>query len=297
MMRMICMFFAAAFALNGSLAMRSDEPRDIIVIVDTSGMTPEEAGDEPWLASPCLNPCHHYYRPLFTENTDATYPASIGTQADTSVDYRFTSCFLLEKEAVGWRPWENHYRYDETGAPVRIAQTGQEGDCVYADDLCRTLAVGLIAELLADNPDCRVALCCVGGPFDTRFCVNFTRDEEKLVNALYAAPPSGIGDISTALVKAEEYLQRRNADERRARSAAVIVLCVDEIGDGLYVKRAQKEALRLMENAALIWASPLDVQAEDILRLLGTDRRTTAASPVLSISLHAATEGRVSLER
>jgi hypothetical protein len=283
----------AACMLLGLSPAPSDQARDIVIVVDVSAMTSDQAGDEPWLASPCLNPAHHYYKPRNEAESDSTYPASSGEDVDASVEYPFRSCFLLEEEAVGWRPWENHFAYDDSGALVRITDPESAG-CVYASDLCRALAAEMIGQILGDHPECRVALCCVGGPFDTRFCVNFTRDEEKLVNALYAAPPSGIGDPSTALNKAGEYLQRRNADERRARAAAVVVISVGGEGDGLYAERTKKEALRLIESAALIWVSPLEAQGKDILSILGFEGDTPVLRP-RPIFLRAAGEDRVYL--
>ncbi len=265
-MRMMHLFLCALFLLR--LPTPVAPPQDIVIVVDTSGMTLEEAGDEPWLSVPCLNPAHHYYKPQVQADSGATYPQSPSGEVDTSVEYRFRSCFLLEEEALGWRAWENHFAYDESGALVRITDPEASG-CVYAPEMNRALARALIEALLKANPNCRIALCCVGGPFDTRFCVNFTREGEKLLSALYAASPSGIGDRSSALAKAGEYMERRRADERRARPVTVVVLSVEGEDEGLYAARAKEEALRLKMDATLLWFSPLETDAGDILTLLG----------------------------
>ncbi len=253
-------------------------PKDVVLVVNVSGLTLEEAGDEPWLATPCLNPEHCYFRPLGEAASNETYPALPGGAVDKSVAYRFRLCFLLEEEAIGWRPWENHYAPDAAGAFARVADAKAAG-CIFEQDLCRERARELIAVLLAAAPDCRVALCCVGGAFDTRFCVNFTRDEDKLLSALYAAPGSGVGDISSALEKAGEYIGRRNADERRARKAAVVVISVAEEDEGLFEKRTKEEALRLSLGTTLLWASPLEADGETIFTLLGFVRKAQALPP------------------
>ena len=289
-MRTIYVLLAACMLLGLSPG-PSGQARDIVIIVDVSAMRPEQAGEEPWLASPCVNPAHHYYKPCADANSDLSYPASPAEEVDASVEYRFCSCFLLEEDAVGWQPWKNHFAYNEAGAIVRITDP-QSAGCVYASDLCRALAADLIEKILASHPECRIALCCVGGPFDTRYCVNFTRDEEKLVNALYAASPSGIGDPSTALCKADEYLQRRNADERRTRAATVVVLSIEREGDGLYAERAKEETLRLLESAALVWVSPLEADAWAMLSILGIEGDTPVPRH-LPISPRAAGEDRV----
>lgn len=277
-MRLLYALLASTLTLGQLLCAQPSRAKDIVLVVDVSGMKPMEAGDEPWLMSPCLNPAHRYYKPFEAASSGATYPANRGDAVNASVEYRFGTCFLLEEGAVGWRPWENHYAYDASGALARIEDPEGAG-CVYASDLARALARQLIERLLAEDPLCRVALCCVGGPFDTRFCVNFTRDEEKLLSALYAAPPSGIGDPSAALDKAGEYIARRRADERRARRAAVVVLSVDTLEEGMFAERAKEEALRLKESAALVWSSPLEADAEEILRLLGLAARVREAAP------------------
>lgn len=269
---------AAFLCLIQRLPEPSATPGDIVIVVNVSGLTLEEAGDEPWLASPCLNPEHCYFRPLGEAASNETYPALPGGAVDMSVPYRFRSCFLLEEGALGWRPWENHYAPDASGAFARVADAEAAG-CVFEEDLCRARAKELIGALLAADPDCRVALCCVGGAFDTRFCVNFTRDGDKLLAALYAAPGSGIGDISSALGKAGEYIERRNADERRARRAAVIVISVLREDEGLFAEQTKKEALRLSLGATLLWASPLDADAEGIFTLLGFEREAPEPLP------------------
>lgn len=259
-MRMICLVFTALFLLQSQ---PSRQAQDVVLVVDVSGMTQEEAGAEPWLAAPCLNPAHHYYFPAGAATSEETYPARSGAP-DTAREYRFQTCFLLEAAAVGWRPWENHYRLDETGKPVTITNPDEEG-CIFLASVARARAEELIHALLAEAPARRVALCCVGAPGDERFCVNFTRDAEKLVTALYAAPASGLGDVSSALNKAGEYLARRRADDRRARAALVIVLA-DEMGvENPLAPRAYEEARRLEESAALLWVSPFEADLSEIM--------------------------------
>ena len=268
---------AAFLCLIQRLPAPSATPGDIVIVVNVSGLTPRGGGDEPLAPSPCLNPS------TATSGRrggrlNETYPALPGGAVDMSVPYRFRSCFLLEEGALGWRPWENHYAPDASGAFARVADAEAAG-CVFEEDLCRARAKELIGALLAADPDCRVALCCVGGAFDTRFCVNFTRDGDKLLAALSAAPGSGIGDISSALGKAGEYIERRNADERRARRAAVIVISVLREDEGLFAEQTKKEALRLSLGATLLWASPLDADAEGIFTLLGFEREAPEPLP------------------
>ncbi len=259
-MRMICLIFTALFVLQSQ---PSRQAQDVVLVVDVSGMTQEQAGGEPWLAAPCLNPAHHYYPPAGAATTSETYPSRIGAP-NTAREYRFQTCFLLKAEASGWRPWENHYRLDENGKPIKIENPGDEG-CIFFASAARARAQELIHALLANAPARRVALCCVGAPGDERFCVNFTRDEEKLVTALYAAPASGLGDVSGALCKAEEYLSRRRADDRRSRAALVIVLA-DEIGqENPFAPRIEEQARRLTESAALLWVSPLEAGLSQIM--------------------------------
>ncbi|HWQ58496.1 MAG TPA: hypothetical protein VN540_05705 [Clostridia bacterium] len=291
-MRIVAMLIATLILLQGPLA-AAPHAKDIVLVVNVSGLTLEEAGDEPWLASPCLNPEHCYFKPRAEASSGETYPASPGGEVDLSAPYRFRACFLLEEEALGWRPWENHYALTASGAYARVADPETAG-CYCERDLCRALARELIEALLASDSGCRIALCCVGGPFDTRFCVNFTRDEEKLLAALYAAPGSGIGDASAALAKAGEYIERRNADQRRTRPAAVVALSVAREDEGVFGERTQKEAQRLMEGAALVWASPLETDGEELIALLGF--AAEAAHPPLPIFPRAGGTGRLSLE-
>ncbi len=272
-MRIFCMLLAALLLQGGLLA--PEKAADVVVVVDVSGMTLEEAGSEPWLASPCLNPAHVYLRLAGIASSGESYPAGAGV-SDVQRKYHFRTCFLLEEEALGWRPWECHYEIDSSGAPVKITDA-QAAGCIFASQEARVSAANLIAALLEENAARRVALCCVGGPYDERFCVNFTRDEEKLLTVLWAAPASGIGDVSSALHKAGEYLERRGAHERRARAATVIVLCAQGVEEGPFAARAKEEALRLSKAATLLWVSPLEI--EQVRKFLGFPAREAPAPP------------------
>lgn len=222
-MRLICCM-AALVALLLRAFMPRALPVDIAVIVDISGLEGEEALDEPWLASPCVNPAHCYLRPLSVRGTGETYPASEDGTGYAQGEYRFCRAFIFEAAARGWRPWEEHFEKLENGAYAHV--TAGVG-CVSARGLCIENAAALIAGLVACAPSCRVALCPAGERFDTRFAVNFTRDTEKLTNALYAAEPSAWADMETAKDKAAEYFARRSADSRRTRRTLTVIVTAD----------------------------------------------------------------------
>lgn len=221
-MRLICALILLC-ALSPR-ALPAAPPEDVVVIVDISGLDSESAADEPWLCAPCINPEHCYLRPSRVRDTAETYRAAEGG-GHTEDEYRFERAFIFEEAARGWRPWEEHFEKLPCGGYARV--TG-ESDCLFARDLCVENACALMTELIARAPSCRVALCEAGERFDERFCVNFTGDEQKLCSGLLAAPASAAADFETALRKASEYISRRNADARRARSVGVIIVTANK---------------------------------------------------------------------
>lgn len=245
-----------AIVLIGPLLMRfagEEQGSDYIIIMDAAE---GDNADCPWQSYACPNPEHFYLKPLAVDETAASlgaeYPPAATGEADDTPELRFSGRFVSDEGARGFQPWNWHFTRDGEGKAVRIENcAGQRTAAV------RAIAEALITEILRGG-DNRIALLSFLSEDDTRFSMNFTRDREALSALVDAVPETALADRSTALEKAEAYLERRPADDKRAREAIVIIVSGAESDRPEYDALAKESALRLSGSARIIFVSVMN---------------------------------------
>ena len=238
--------------LLGPMLMRnaSVKGRDIVIVLDPAAGAHSNA---PWMDYPCMDPAHFYLRPAAVDDeSGATYPAAATNEADEGEELRFSQRFLNEEGARGFRPWNWHFERGGDGEPRRIENC--EGQRAAA---CRAIAEELVRLLLAGAEN-RVAICAMGPSGDERFSINFTRDEEKLLNLIDAIPEAPQLDRSTALEKAMSYISRRSNGDFCSREAVVVIISGAESDAEVYEARAKERAEALINEARVVFVSVMN---------------------------------------
>lgn len=257
-MRRICVWLcllSAVFAVTllfSAPALAEENGVDVVLIVDWAD-TPPEAEDAPWLAWPCMNPEHRYYKPLETQGRAGdTFPG--GGEPDTTVRYGLIRRFLLEAGARGWRPWENHYQY-KNGAWYPIADPAAAG-CYGREETARSAAEAIMGGLMENSGGVRIGLIAVGPPGDARWDCGLTGEKEPLLFALADMPCQVVRDRSGALIRAAAMLNRRRGEEAE-RPAFAVLLSGGESDRGPYEWRARAAAALLTgekgEASPVLW--------------------------------------------
>lgn len=230
----------------------TDECKYYVIVLDAAGSPPGHE-DEPWLMWPCINPEHYYFKPIA-----ANIAAGNGMEPDTGVSYRFERRFIAEKHALGWKPWQNHYRY-KASAYWRIEQSAQNG-CYYPDRLARSKAKAMVHELCGLK-NCFIAIVVIGPTGDERYDTRFLTSEAELIEAIDTAPCPTVRDRADALMRAAIKLNDSGAGEGNCE---IIVLSSHPSDPGPYERRLKEARLLLSGCAEGRYISPILRVREDM---------------------------------